>query len=150
MKNLKDFLTEGKVNLKEKIYKYSCEDLADAETFDEILVEEEPVYVLKANDFNEEDAEIRVNGSWEFFASENTNFYGEKDFPKNQDPKKGDLVFEDFGTFALYRPGLGVPSGFAEENIVLGTKQELIDNLLEYKKEMKSDWGCDVEKLLNN
>lgn len=146
MKSLKRYLTEDKSN--EKYYILDYNELDDNKKLDDILSETEPECVLGPKDYNKREQIINVNDEEVDFWSENINFYGEKSGKKY--PQSGDLVFEFTGEYAVYRPGLGVPSSFSDAGCSVGTKEDIINYLREFSKEMKSDYDCDVEKLLNN
>lgn len=143
MIDLKDYLLN--INESKETY-YICysNDLESAETLDDVLSEIEPEYVLKSSDYNDEDDEIRVNGSWEFYPSENTNYYNDK----SNTPRRGDLVFKLSDVYSLYRPGLNTPSPWVEDDALVGTREEIENYLLQYSKELSSDYNCDIKKLL--
>ena len=83
---------------------------------------------------------------WEFYASENTNYY---DDDNNQYPQAGDLVFET-SSFALYRPGLNTPTGDVNDNSLIGTLEDIKNYCKEYSKEFSQDYDCDMKKILAN
>ena len=141
MKNLKEYILEAK----EVYYVLFLENLEDMESLDE-LEEIKPECTLKSSDYNEDDDEIKVKGKWCFYASENTNYH--YDESENYNPSTGDLVFEVMGNYSLYRKGLGGPASEIDSNALIGTIEDLISYLKEYSKEMKSDYNCDIEKLL--
>lgn len=141
MKNLKEYILEAK----EVYYVLFLENLEDMESLSE-LEEIKPECTLKSSDYNEDNDEIKVKGKWCFYASENTNYsYDDTD---NTMPTTGDLVFEVMDNYSLYRKGLGGPTSNIDSDALIGTMEDLTSYLKEYSKEMKSDYNCDVEKLL--
>jgi hypothetical protein len=141
MKNLKEYILESK----EVYYVLFLENLEDMESLNE-LEEIKPIYTLKSSDYDAEEDEIKVKGKSEFYASENTNY--SYDNTNNTTPIAGDLVFEISGNYILYRKGLGGPTAEVDSNALIGTIDDLVSYLKEFSKEMKSDYNCDIEKLL--
>ncbi len=146
MKNLKEYLIEAKGT--EKYYLLDYNELDDNKKLDDILSEIEPECVLGPNDYNKKDNSMNINGEEVSFWEDNINFYGRNAGKKY--PQSGDLVFELSGEYAVYRPGLGLPSSFSEEYCSVGTREDIVNYLRKFKKDLEDDMGCDIEKLLNN
>jgi hypothetical protein len=148
MKNLVEYLTETKYN--EKYYSLFFEDFVDLnknQKIDDILSEIKPECTLKSDkDYNDNNQEIKVNGKWVDFFSENVNFYKENQ-GKNI-PMKGDLVFEVLDQYAVYRQGLGIPTGLVDSNCSIGTREELVNYLIEFKKDFEKDYNIDIDNLV--
>ena len=91
----------------------------------------EPVYTLSEWDIDNEEGVVYVNGKEEFPVAENNNF--------EDDPQAGDLVFEVFGEPVIYRPGVGTVAG--TEECMIGTAEEIQNNLNTYAKEYREWYG---------
>ena len=90
----------------------------------------EPVCTLTEEDINEEQGEVLINGKPEFVISENTNYWADNN--NSYFCQAGDLVFECNNEYAFYRPGLNVPSGFIDNDALVGTKDEIMDYINKY------------------
>jgi hypothetical protein len=75
----------------------------------------EPEYELTENDIDNEEGVFYVNGEECLTMPERCNF--------EDDPQPGDLVFECFDGYALYRPGMNNPTG--GEDCIIGTMDEI-------------------------
>lgn len=105
-----------------------------------------PDCILKDEDINLEDNSIFVNGEWQFYSTEFTNFYADND----KNPKPGDLVFDLGGECVLYRRGLNTPTGCDNSmggHCIIGTKDELIAFAIEYWEEIMENTGIDTRDI---
>lgn len=93
----------------------------------------EPIYVLNNEDINMEEGEVLINGKPEFVTNENTNFYGDDN--GSNFCQEGDLVFECNGEYAFYRKGLKTPTGFVNNDAIIGTRDEIMDFINKYLRQ---------------
>lgn len=75
----------------------------------------EPEYELTENDIDNEEGVFYVNGKECLNIPERNNFNG--------DPQPGDLVFDSFDGYSLYRRGINNPTG--SEDCIIGTMDEI-------------------------
>lgn len=105
------------------------------------MEEIEPIYVLKAEDVDEEEGEVYVNGKEVFFIDENSNYYADEEGSSFCQP--GDLIFEVLGDYIFYRPGINCIAGSANyaNDFLIGTPEEIENFKAEYGDEIMKDLG---------
>lgn len=157
-KNMKVRLTESKLNsiISNSIRRVLREmDETGLEKYyvvydnewDQPFKEIQPECVLSAEDINNEENMICVNGKWEYVISEFTNLYADG---YNNNPKPGDLVFCVNGSYTIYRRGLHAVCGCDTSmggECEIGTKEELVAFALEYSDEIMNNSGVDTQAI---
>ena len=129
-------------NLKEYIIDYT--EINAQSKLNKLIKEIEPYYILTNDDFKE--GSSMKEFIEEYFIYDNSNYFADKG---NSKPKAGDLIFENSNgeeSYIFYRPGLNEIAGNSEEDdqVFIGTKDEIIKNLVDNKDE----FDFDIDKII--
>ena len=141
MKSLKQYLLEGK---KDIYYIIDYNEIKENSILNKLITEIEPYHILTNDDFKE--GSSMKEFIEEYFIYDDSNYFADKG---NSKPKVGDLIFENpkgEQNYIFYRPGLNEIAGNSEvdDQVFVGTKDEIIKNLLDNKEE----FDFDIDKII--